>query len=146
MSAINLVDTKPSISTCVTAETRSSAPSSFRAAGIPSRLAGGQQVVLLHTLSDARGAQQAAELLTAADVGAEAATPVPGSAWHALGEGRWNASDTSRVQRTICVRFFYGIHSFKPSTLFVVYLFLISPITPLVFKAFHAFKRRVNKY
>ena len=72
--------------TWVTAESWSSAASSFRATGSPSRLAGGEQVVLLHTVSCFRGAQQTAEALPAADVGAEAAAPVSGATRHALVE------------------------------------------------------------
>jgi len=76
--------------TCVTAEPRGSAAPSLGSAGAPSRLAGGQPVALLRTRSVAvlRGAlQDAAEPRAAADVGAEAATRVPGSAGRALGGG-----------------------------------------------------------
>ena len=59
--------------------------SALGAAGFPSRLAGGQQVVLLRTVERLRGAQEAAQALTATDAGAEAAAPVPGATGHALG-------------------------------------------------------------
>ena len=72
--------------TWVTAESWSSAASPLWSTGSSSGLAGGEQVVLLHTVSRLRGAQQAADTLPAADTGAEAAAPVSGATGHALQE------------------------------------------------------------
>lgn len=56
----------------------------LRSTWSPSSLAGGEQVILLHTAGRVQGAQKAAETLPAADTGAEAATPVSGATGHAL--------------------------------------------------------------
>ena len=78
--------------TWVAAESWSRTASSLRSTGSPSGQAGGEQVVLLHTVSCLRGAQQAAHSLPAADTGAEAAAPVSGATGHALEGNRENQS------------------------------------------------------
>lgn len=78
-------------------------------AGFASRLAGGGQEIFLLAAQRVRGADVAAQLLPAADVGPEAATLVPGTAGQALlgeqrgrrlGEGK-DGSGVLRAPRTL---------------------------------------------
>lgn len=72
------------VRTRIAAESRNSAVPSLRPTGSPSCLAGGEQVVLLHTVSCFRGAEQATKTFPAADTWPEAAASVSGATRHAL--------------------------------------------------------------
>lgn len=82
------------VCTRIAAESRSSAVPSLRPTGSPSCLAGGEQVVLLHTVSCFWGAKQAAETVPTADTGAKAAAPVSRATRLALEE---NGIDFSNI-------------------------------------------------